>query len=161
MAQQALPPREPSKRIRRENRRYPSRAPPDVKVEAEALDLSRSWRSAADGAVSVKLEHNVPSFDSEVQEQRSLQRAQAELTALLQQSGCTSAAELGIKYASMERRLAQEEQKEQKEQEEEEEEASGLWATLQNCRGVTKQKADDRYLQCMGLHQKVCTIALC
>ena len=146
MAQQPLPAREPSKRIRLDNCRYPSRVEP-----------TRSARSAAAGPVPVKLERSVPSFDNDAQELRSLQRSQAQLTALLQQSGCTSAVELGMKYAAMERKLMSIDATSEEEDGEDEEKPK-LWVTLQNCRGVTKQKPDDRYLQCMGLNQKVRTM---
>ncbi len=156
MAQQPLRPREPSKRIRRENRKYPSQAPDvKVKVKVEASEPRRSGSAAA----RLIPECSLPNFNNEVQEVRLLQRAQAELAALLQQTGCTSAAELGLKHADMERKLASigatSGEESEEEEEPEEPEAPSVWATLQNCRGVTKQKPDDRYLQCMGLKQKV------
>eukprot|EP01043_Picozoa_sp_COSAG02_P092336 COSAG02_NODE_28963_length_578_cov_2.855950_1_plen_113_part_00 len=45
------------------------------------------------------------SESGEAVDRTTLQRSQAELTALLQQCGCTSAAELGTKFAYMKSRL--------------------------------------------------------
>ena len=150
----SMPQREPSKRTRHQNRKYLDR---DTATETETETQKKDTASREQR--ETQSEQRPPpatldrGFSAGGCEQDS--RAQAELTALLQQCGCTSAAELGVKFADMTRRIAAfEELAEMDAEESDEPEESTVWATLQNCRGPEKQKADDRYLQCMGLKQK-------
>lgn len=87
-----------------------------------------------------------PCVGSEVQELRSLQHA--ELTALLQQCGCSSAAELRTKFADMRFRL--EAVSKTSEEEEDEEPEVGVWAGEEEEQLAHALKEDEEQLEALA-----------
>jgi hypothetical protein len=157
---QAPPVRGKSQRVKRENAKY--KQEPEAELQPPtAPPPAAARRASADAVGGVRRGASSSTAHRRGELEICVEKAQL-LDTLVEQNGCSNGAELGILIARLRRRdqehrLRHPDDGDRMQEDEDDEDAApaSVYATMQNCRGLSKQKEDDRFLQCMGVKQKV------